>query len=50
MKSHGDRKRVGIIAQYACGSSAQPGGDEEGVCVIRIILKRTGKSTRLSVW
>ncbi len=23
---------------------------EEGICVIRIILKPTGKSTRLSVW
>ena len=50
LKPHGHRERVGIIAQYACGSPVQLGGDKEGVCVIRIILKRTGKSTRLSVW
>jgi GAF domain-containing protein len=42
--------RLGIIARYACGSTAQLGVKKEGVCAIRIILRRTGKSMRLSVW
>lgn len=35
---------VGIIARDACGF------DEEGVCAIRIISKRTGKNSKVSVW
>lgn len=45
-----DRKRLGIMARYARGSTAQLGSDWEGLCVIRIISKRTGKSMRLAVW
>jgi hypothetical protein len=31
-------------------STEQPGIDKERICAIRIILRRTGSSTRLSVW
>ena len=44
------RKCIGIIARCACATTGELGGDKEGLCVIRIISKRTGKSTRLAVW
>lgn len=39
-----------IMARYARGSTAQLGSDWEELCVIRIISKRTSRSTRLAVW
>ena len=48
LKSRGRRERAGIITRYARAFTAQPGGDQEGKCAIRTILKRTGKSTNLS--
>ena len=38
------------VARYVCGSTAQRGCHEEGICATRIILNRTGKSTKLAVW
>lgn len=36
------------MARYVCRSTGQPAGDEEGACAIRIILIKTGKSSKLA--
>jgi hypothetical protein len=50
LKAHLHPERAGIIARYACGPTAQAGCDEEEICATRIILNKTGKTTKLAVW
>ena len=35
---------------FATSFASQGAGDREGICATRIILKKTGKSTKLAVW
>jgi hypothetical protein len=48
-----DKKNMAAESKLKSGASGyniaiRPCGDEEGLCAIRIILKKTGKSSRLS--
>jgi hypothetical protein len=51
----GYRKGAGIMAPYvrfyfATSFASQCAGDREGICATRIILKKTGRNTKLAVW
>jgi hypothetical protein len=47
----GDARAVLPRDQFAINQAAiNQGCDEEGICATRIILNKTGKSTKLAVW
>ena len=49
-ESNAPTRPVGIEYRERVRPTARPCVDKERICVIRIILRTTGKSTRLSDW
>ncbi len=49
-KRDGATHRGRIDVKYRCTRSTAQAVDKEGICAIKIILRTTGSSLRLSVW